>query len=139
MLFRARQSKCLVASYYRITRLFQKSSWIKITANRLSYALGFKKKSLENWNIIKNWHSEHYTSDTSKPGNFNGLRGNLKLPPKLLKFPALLVLTRRVSTKIKCCSYFSHPLDDRHGASPEALGPAGIVVKTRAKNCSKVL
>ena len=99
----------------------------------------FEKKSLENWNIIKNGHSEDYTSDTSKPGNFNGLGGNLKLPPKLLKFPALLVLKRRVSAKIQCCSYFSHPLDDRHGTSPEALGPAGIVVKTRAKNCSKVL
>ena len=33
----------------------------------------------------------------------------------------------------------SHPLDDKHGTSPEAIGPADIVVETRAKNCSKPL
>ena len=36
-------------------------------------------------------------------------------------------------------SYFTYPLDDRHETIPEALGPADIVVETRAKNCSKVL
>ena len=35
---------------------FKKSCWIKITANRLSYALGLhgEKKLMENWDIIKN-------------------------------------------------------------------------------------
>ena len=42
-------------------------------------------------------------------------------------------LKRRVSAKINCCGYFSRSLDDRHGTSPEALGPADIVVETRAK------
>ena len=48
-------------------------------------------------------------------------------------------MKRRISAKIKCCGYFSHPLDDRHGTSPEALGPADTVAETRAKNCSKSL
>ena len=37
---------------------FKNSCWIKITANRLSYALGLhgEKKSMENWDIIKIGH-----------------------------------------------------------------------------------
>ena len=31
-------------------------------------------------------------------------------------------LKRKVSAKIKRYGYFSHPLDDRHGISPEAFG-----------------
>ena len=42
-------------------------------------------------------------------------------------------LKRRVRAKIKCCGYFLRSLDDRHGTSPEALGPADNVVETRAK------
>ena len=104
----------------------------KITTNRLSYALGLhgEKKLMINWNIIKNGHSEDDTYDISKPGHFNSLGGILKLPPKLLKFPGLLVLKRSLSAKIKYCCYFSHPLDDRHGTSHEALGTANIVVET---------
>ena len=29
---------------------------------------------------------------------------------------------RSVSAKIKCCGYFSHPLDGTHETSPEAFG-----------------
>ena len=50
--------------------------------------------------------------DTSKPGNFSSLRGS---------FYRRVSLNRRVSTKIKHCGYFLHPLDDRHGTSPETL------------------
>ena len=98
-----------------------------------------EKKSMENQNIIKNGHSEDDSSDTSKPVNSKNLRDNLELASKLLKFPGLLVLKRRVSAKIKCCGYFLHPLDDRYGTSSETLGPADNVVETWAKNCSKAL
>ena len=37
-------------------------------------------------------------------------------------------LKRKVCQK-KCCSCFSHFLDDRYGASPEALGAVDIVVE----------
>ena len=36
-----------------------------------------KKKSMENWKIIKNRHSEDDKFDTSKLGNVKDLRGNL--------------------------------------------------------------
>ena len=39
----------------------------------------------------------------------------------------------------KCCGYFSHPLDDMIGASPEAYRPEDIIVKTRANNCTEAL
>ena len=42
-------------------------------------------------------------------------------------------LKRRVSAKIKCCGYFWYFLHDSRGTSPEALGPADIVVETRVK------
>ena len=32
-------------------------------------------------------------------------------------------LKKRVRAKIKCCGYFSHPLDYRHETSPETLRP----------------
>ena len=48
-------------------------------------------------------------------------------------------LKRRFSDKIKCCGYFSHLLDDRYGASPEALGSANTIPETRTKICSKAL
>lgn len=64
--------------------------------------------------------------DTSKPGNFSSLRGS---------FYRRVSLNRRVSTKIKHCGYFSHHLDDRHGASPETLRPADIVQCTGASFC----
>ena len=38
-----------------------------------------------------------------------------------------------------CCGYFSHPLDNKHGTSPEALEPPDIPAETRIKNCSKFL
>ena len=63
------QNKNLVAWISPI----QKSSWIKITASRLSYKLGFNggKKSIETSVIIKN---EYSTFHTSKPENFSSLR-----------------------------------------------------------------
>ena len=85
---------------------------------------------MENQNIIKNGHSEDDTSDTSKPVNSKNLRDNLELASKLLKFPGLLVLKRRVSAKIKCCAYFLYALDDRYGTSSGTLRPADNFVET---------
>ena len=48
-------------------------------------------------------------------------------------------LKRRVSAKIKCCGYFSHLSDGKHGTSPEALRPEDIVVENRIKICIKSL
>ena len=57
--------------------LFSKPSWIKTTANGLSYELGVndekKKKKNGNWKIIT--EHGHSTFHTGKPGNFNSLRG----------------------------------------------------------------
>ena len=55
--------------------LFSKSSsWIKITASRLSYELGVngEKKVNENWDIINN--NGHTTCHSGKTGGFNSLR-----------------------------------------------------------------
>ena len=93
---------------------------MKIYDNCLSYALCLRGEKSQ-------WKTEIL------------LKMGIKLHPKMLKLPGLLVLKRIVNGKVKCCGYFSHPLDDRHRASPEALGPAGIVVETRAKNCTKAL
>ena len=89
---------------------------MKINDNCLSYALGLRGEKSQ-------WKTEIL------------LKMGIKLHPKMLKLPGLLVLKRIVSAKIKFCGYFSH----RHRASPEALGPAGIVVEARAKNCTKAL
>ena len=37
---------------------------------------------------------------------------------------------------IERCGFFTHPSDNQYGASPDALGPAGILleIKTRAIN-----
>ena len=88
-------------------------------------------RSLENWNI-ENGDSEDETFDTSKPGNFDSLSGNFYYETVTLK-----LIEEGAIAKIKCSSYFSHLLDDRYGTSPEALGPADIVIETQAKNCSK--
>ena len=47
---------------------------------------------------------------------------------------------RKKSMPKECWGYFSHHLDD-YKLSPleEILGPTGIVVETRAKNCSDFL
>ena len=47
---------------------------------------------------------------------------------------------KKQSLSKKCCVYFSHPLDDDvvYEASPEALGPADIVVETQAKTAAKL-
>ena len=74
-------------------------------------------------------YSKDDTSDTSKPGNFNSLWGNFYYETLPWNW-----LNRRVSAKIKRYGYFSHPLDDRHGTSSEALRPADIVVISNKKN-----
>ena len=61
-----------VNAQLRWISLFSKSSWIKTTANGLSYELGVngEKKVNGNWNII----NKNSTFHTGKPGNFNSLR-----------------------------------------------------------------
>ena len=71
------------------------------------------------------------TFETSKPGNSNSLRGSLYYETVSLK-----LIEEETQCQKKVCGYFSHPLDERHRTSPEALGPVDIV-ETRAKDCSK--
>ena len=47
-------------------------------------------------------------------------------------------LKRRVSAKITCCGYFSRPLDNRHGTSPEALGPSRHSCKSSSEKLQQV-
>ena len=56
--------------------------------------------------------------DTSKSRNFNSLRGNFYHDTVTLN-----LIEEEFSAKIKCCSYFSHPLDDWYRSGPETLGP----------------
>lgn len=94
---------CTGLQNYRavIKRLLEKSSWVEIVNNCLSYALGLRgaKKLIKNYNIMKTGHGKYGTTDTSKPEHFNK-----KLPPKRLKFPGFLVMMRKVNAKIKCCN-----------------------------------
>ena len=48
-------------------------------------------------------------------------------------------MKRRVSTPKKGWGYFSNPLDDRYGASPQALRTTDIVADTQAKNYTEAL
>ena len=65
-----------------------------------------KKKSMENWNVIKNGHSEDYAFDTSEPRNINSLTFwevyNFYYETITLK----VILKRKASAKIKPCGYF---------------------------------
>ena len=55
--------------------LFSKPSWIKTTANGLSYepSVNDEKKLMETGILIK-MDIAHFTLVNSKPGNFNSLR-----------------------------------------------------------------
>ena len=100
------------------------TSYLKITADRLSYPLGLHGAEKSQWKtgiLLKmDIYSVDDRFDTCKSRNFNSLRYNFYYEIVTLK---------------KCCGYFSHPLDDRHGTSPKALRPADIVEETQAKNC----
>ena len=47
-------------------------------------------------------------------------------------------LKRKFRAKMKCCGYFWNSLDGQYGASPEALGPADIIVESRKKIASRL-
>ena len=54
---------------------------------------------------------------------------------KLYEDEALHYFCKVSSSSVEKCGFFLHPDDARYGSSPDALGPAGIIieVKTRAK------
>ena len=93
----------------------------KITASCLSYELGLngEKKFGANWDITKNGNTEDDTFHIRKIWKFWQFnRGRFCYDIVTLKLSEEESQCRK-----KGCSYFSHPLDDRYGASPEALGP----------------
>ena len=56
---------------------FKKSCWIRISANRLSYALNLRgEKNQWKYGILLKMdiHSEDDTFDSNKPGNFNSIK-----------------------------------------------------------------
>ena len=54
---------------------------------------------------------------------------------------ALDLFEKESHCQSKRCGFFLHSDDERYGASPDALGPADIIleIKRRAKNCSSPL
>ena len=80
---------------------------------------------MENWNINKNGYSQDDTSKTSKSKKLNILIDNFLWINCYLEtdYRGELVLIKSVV------------VTDGQEASPEALGPANIVVETRVKNC----
>ena len=80
---------------------------------------------MENWNINKNGYSQDDTSETSKSKKLNILIDNFLWINCYLEtdYRGELVLIKSVV------------VIDGQEASPEALGPANIVVETRVKNC----
>ena len=97
----------------------------KITGSRLPSLLGMhgSKKFYGGWATIKTGKKEEDISNIP-----NVARG------KYFEEEALRHLMKESGATIKTCGFFNHPWDNRYGASPDGLGPAGILieVKTRA-------
>lgn len=87
-----------------------------------------KKKFTEIWDVVLNGKQD---KDLSR--NENVKWGHLQEQDSIFwKF---------YKSTIKTCRFFVHPKNNWYRASPDALGPYGILieVKTRAINCSSPL
>ena len=97
----------------------------RITGSRLPSLLGMygKKKFDEMWRVFIEGTSEKCLS-----GIENIKRGHLFKKDGIKRF-------KKVSkTTTNTCGFFFHPCNQHYGASPDALGPNGVLVeiKTRA-------
>ena len=99
----------------------------KVTGSRLPGILGFygSKKFTELWDVVKNGTNEKDISNI-----INIKRGHFYENEALQYF-----MTKSKATAEKC-GFFVHPTNSRFGSSPDAIGPAGLIIeiKTRALN-----
>ena len=94
----------------------------KITGSRLPSLLGIygKKKFNMMWDVVKNG-----TQDEDLSGIENVRRGHLYEKDGINYFEKMSKATS------KRCGFFLHPTSDRYGVSPDALGPAGIIIELK--------
>ena len=99
----------------------------KVTGSRLPGILGFSgsKKYTELWDVVKNGTNEKDISSI-----INIKRGHFYENEALQYF-----MTKSKATAEKC-GFFVHPTNSKFGSSPDAIGPAGLIIeiKTRALN-----
>ena len=99
----------------------------KITGSRLPSLLGIygKKKFDRMWDIVQNG-----TQDEDLSGIENVRRG------QLYEKEGIEYFEKMSKSVTKRCGFFLHPTNNRYGASPDALGPSGVIIeiKTRAVN-----
>ena len=110
------------------TPLWMEERKNKITASRLSSLVGLNSKNKFEfyWDVVIHGIRE---KDLSSLENIR--RGHI------FESEAINYFEKMSNSKTERCGFFKHPDDQRYGASPDALGPPGILleIKTRAK-CS---
>lgn len=107
------------------SKLWHSTRRFKITGSRLPALLGFygKQKFNSYWNIVENGSQEDNLQNLT-----NIKRGQYYEHEALEYF-------KKISKSVpSTCGFFQHPTKKRFGASPDALGPCGILIeiKTRA-------
>ena len=114
------------------TELWHKQRRFKVTGSRLPALLGIygKTKFDSVWDVVLNGTREIYMGHIK-----NIRRGNQFENEAITHFQSLSKAT------IQRCGFFEHPSKKRYGASPDGLGPEGILleVKTRAENSDAAL
>ena len=100
----------------------------KITGSRISSLIGLQGsvKFSETWKTVRTGQKEKDISC------FENIKRGIEFEKDGVKF-----FEEKSKCVTKSCGFFFHPDDNRFGASPDALGPNGILVeiKTRAKGC----
>lgn len=113
------------------------SQWLeqrkfKITGSKLPYLIGLYglSKFEYMWDVVKNGTKEKDLSHIT----------NIKRGQHFEK-EALEYFEKQSKSVAKQCGFFIHPSNEKYGASPDALGPSGILIeiKTRAINSAKAL
>ena len=110
------------------TTLWHKERRFKITGSRLPSLLGFygQKKFDTYWEIVING-----TNESKLLSGIENIRRGHEFEEKGVSYFELMS-----KAKTEKCGFFKYPGNERYGASPDSLGPAGLLleVKTRAVN-----
>lgn len=102
----------------------------KITGSRLPYLLGFNgsKKFDDYWRIVKTG-----VEDKNLLSNIENIcRGQQYEKEALAYFEKVSKCTASE------CGFFLHPGNSRFGASPDALGPAGLLLEIKTRACNSI-
>lgn len=109
------------------TAVWQNVRKFRTTGSRLASIFGFNgdEKYKSTWKIIKEGLKEKDISHIE----------NIKCR-QLFEDEAIRYFEEITKSKTERCGFFIHPMNNKFGSSPDALGPAGILIeiKTRAKN-----